>query len=323
MLHLEDIAGINVEISARCNARCPFCSRNKKIRSYGNHLITLADFKYLPPGLFDSLEWVSFGGNFGDPSTNPELPQIAEYIKQMSPAVSLMGDTNGSVQNTQWWHSLGSFFSDGIMYFSLDGMADTHAHHRKGTDFMKITRNITAFAEAGGIAHWKFILFEHNEHQVDKAEKMAEQIGCARFFVISSREYNNDCQHPRNTMFNLKEEIFSAYRQKTISQNEQALCKPYQNHSIYIAADGTVHPCCLAHCNYITEHEPSFLFIIPLIEKNIDRINFKTRPLEDIIGDSYFNEVLQVSKTNTYCMMKCNKYRKEALRQLILYDKYF
>jgi len=323
MLRLKDIVGINVEVSARCNARCPFCSRNKKVRSYGNHLLTLDDFKSLPEELYDSLEWVSFGGNFGDPSTNPELPQIAEYIKKMCPAVTLMADTNGSVQNTSWWRSLGTPFSDGIMYVSIDGLADTHANHRKGTDFEKIIQNISAFIDTGGAAHWKFILFEHNEHQVEEAEKIAKEIGCSRFFVISSREYNNDCQRPGNATFQLKSEIFSAYQQKTIGQNEQALCKPFQNHSIYLAADGTVHPCCLAHCNYVTEHEPSFQFIIGLIEENIERINFKTRPLADILNDSYFNEVFEISKTNSYCMMKCSKYRKEALKQLILYDKYF
>jgi MoaA/NifB/PqqE/SkfB family radical SAM enzyme len=323
MLHLNDIAGINVEVSARCNARCPFCSRNKKVRSYGNHLLTLADFKKLPEKLFESLEWVSFGGNFGDPSTNPELPQISEYFKAMCPAVTLMADTNGSVQNSQWWRTLGPSFSNGIMYFSVDGLGDTNANHRKGTDFNKITENIAAFTNGGGVAYWKFILFEHNKHQVDEAEKTAKELGCTRFFVISSREYNNECERPGNTTFQIKEEIFAAYRQKTIEQNEQALCKPLQNHSIYLAADGTVHPCCLAHCNFITEHEPSFEFIIGLIEKNLDQINFKTRPLEDILGDSYFNDVLEISKSNSYCMMKCNKHRKKAIEQLILHDTYF
>ncbi len=323
MPQLEDIAGINVEPSALCNARCPFCSRNKKVRPYAKHLLTLDDFKKLPSGLFDSLKWLSFSGNFGDPCTNPELPEIAAYLKEQCPSLMLMGSTNGSVQDSSWWKSLGRFYANGHMYFSLDGLADSHHLHRKGTDFDRVIRNIRAFTRGGGTAYWQYILFKHNEHQVDEAQKLAEEIGCARFFVLSSREYNDECQHPENMQFPLKEEIFTRYREKAKGPDERARCKPIQNHSIYIAADGTVHPCCLAHCNYITEHEPSFLFVIDLIEKYGEQINFKTKPLNDILDGPYFRDVLKLSVDNSYCMMKCGKHRKEARAQLILRDTYF
>ncbi len=323
MLQLKDIAGINVEASARCNAHCPFCSRNQKVRPYSSHLLRLKDFKKLPVELFDSLEWLSFSGNFGDPCTNPELPEIAAYLKSKCPTLMLMGSTNGSVQDSNWWRKLGQYYSDGNMYFSLDGLADSHPKHRKGTNFHKIIENIRAFTEAGGVAYWQFILFEHNESQIQAAENMAKEIGCSRFFVISSREYNRDCQRPNNTIFSLKDEIFTQYQKKASGPKERALCKPLQNHSIYFAADGSVHPCCLAHCNYITEHEPSFQFIIDLIEKYNDEINFKTKPLEDILQGPYFKEVLKLSVDNSYCKVKCSKYRKQARAELILVDKYF
>ena len=320
MLSIEDIAGLNIEVSARCNARCPFCSRNDKVREYGNHLLSLEDFQRLPDELYNTLEWASFAGNFGDPATNPELPEICRHLKTKCPGIYLMGDTNGSVQDPKWWSELGSFFTYGIMCFALDGLESTHSIHRRGTQFSRIIENVKAFTDSGGIAHWKFLLFKHNEHQIEEAEQLAMEIGCARFYVVSSREYNQECERPENSDFQLKEEIFSAYRQKSLENNEQAICKPLQNHSIYLAADGTVHPCCLAHCNYVTEHEPSFRFIIGLIEKHLDQINFKTRPLEEIIASPYFNEVFEISKTNAYCMMKCNKYRKKAIKELVLYD---
>jgi MoaA/NifB/PqqE/SkfB family radical SAM enzyme len=323
MLLLKDIAGINVEPSARCNAVCPFCSRNKKVRPYNNHLLLLDDFKKLPSELFNSLKWLSFSGNFGDPCSNPELPEIAAYLKEKCPTLMLMGSTNGSMQQPDWWRSLGRFYSDGNMYFSLDGLADSHSRHRKGTKFNQIIKNIQAFTEGGGTAYWQFILFRHNEHQVQKAEKLAQEIGCTRFFVISSREYNDECQRPENTHFSLKDEIFTSFRQQAEISNETARCKPVQNHSIYIAADGTVHPCCLAHCNFITEHEPSFQFIIDLIEKYGEQINFKTTMLADILAGPYFKDVLKLSLHNSYCKMKCSKYRKEARAQLVLRDTYF
>jgi MoaA/NifB/PqqE/SkfB family radical SAM enzyme len=323
MLTLNDIVGLNLEVSSKCNARCPFCSRNDKVREYGNHLLTLANFKGLPEKLYDTLEWVSFAGNFGDPATNKELPEIVSHFQERCPDIILMADSNGSVQTTDWWNRLGQYFSHGVMCIALDGLEDTHAIHRKKTQFTKIIENVTAFTSSGGIAHWKFLLFKHNEHQVEEAARLAEEIGCARFYVVSSREYSDACERPVNADFQLKEEIFAAYGQQSLENNEEAICKPLQNHSIYIAADGTVHPCCLAHCNFVTEHEPSFRYIIPLIDEHLEKINFKTIPLEEILRSPYFNEVFEISKTNDYCVMKCNKYRKRAIKELILHDRYF
>lgn len=323
MLKLEDIKALNVEPSSHCVGKCPFCSRDKKVRDFAGHLITLDDFKKLPVTFLKNLEWVDFGGNFGDLSTNKELVDIAAFLKEMNRNIILRGDTNGSSQGEAWWEELGEHYRDGTMIFSLDGLEDSHALHRVNTDFNKIIRNVRAFTGAGGNAEWKFILFKHNEHQLDDAAKLAKTIGCSRFFVISSREYDVLRQKPDTIDFRIKSEIFASYQQSVISEKGVATCKPLKNRSIYLAADGTVHPCCLAHCNYITEHEPSFNFIVELIDRYKTEINFKTRPLEEIVGGKYFTEVLQRSRSNSYCIMKCNKHRKKVKQEVVLVDKSF
>lgn len=321
MLHLMDIKALNIEPSSQCVAKCPFCSRNKKVRDFQGHYITLSDFKQLPSAFLSQLEWIDFGGNFGDLSTNRELPAICEYIKNINPGIILRGNSNGSAQNLIWWEKLGHFFTNGALSFSLDGLEDTHALHRKGTEFNKILKNITAFSKAGGKAEWKFILFKHNEHQLAEAERIARDIGCSRFFVISSREYDELRAKPDIMPFRTKDQIYVDYQKQAISEKGQAICKPLKNRSIYLAADKTVHPCCLAHCNYITEQEPTFNFIIGLIQKYHSSINFTTTPLKEILQGDYFKEVLEISKTNEYCLMKCNKHRKKAKQEILLIDK--
>lgn len=323
MLTLNHINALNIEISSRCIAKCPFCSRSQKVRPYGNHMITYEDFKKLPESLVKRLKWINFGGNFGDLSTNRELVEIAEYIKHLNKNVVLGGDTNGSVQDENWWKSLGPFFKNGNMTFSLDGLFDTHAVHRVGTDYHKIIKNIEAFTGAGGVAHWKFILFAHNEHQLDEAEQTARQIGCKRFFVVPSRDYNGELKKSEKYDFQIKREIFHSYEEKAVSKTAVVTCKPIENGSLYLAADGTVHPCCFAHCMYITEHNKLFDFLLPLAEKYIDKINFKTTPLQDILQGPYFNEILAKSKTNAYCRMKCNQFRKTVKKEMVLVDRVF
>ena len=323
MLKIEDIQAIHFEITSRCVARCPFCSREQKIRDYGNHDITLADFKRLPQTFIAQLKRLSFSGNFGDVCANPEFVDMVAYIKSVNPHVTMDGETNGSLQNEQWWRRLGAGFHQGSLIFALDGLGDTHHLHRRGTRFDRVTRNLEAFVTGGGNAYWKFIVFEHNENQIEAAESHAGDLGCRGFFVVSSREYTSHLKKPKTLDVEIKRDIYHTYLDRLSGKERRALCKPFNEGSIYIAADGTVHPCCFAHCMYITEHNRAFDFIVPLIEQYRSQINFKTKTIEDIIEGPYFEAVARQSPTNDYCQLKCNRYRKKVREKLTLYEKWF
>ena len=320
---VESVKAINIEISSKCNAGCPFCSRNQKIRPYAGQLITLADFKLLPISVIRQLRRLSFGGNFGDLCCNPEVLEIAAYIRHLNPDIILEGNTNGSYGDAEWWQALGASFQKGSMVFALDGLEDTHRLHRRGTNFQKIIRNMRTFVSGGGTAQWQFIVFKHNEHQLQAAEDLAQQIGCQRFYAIVSRDFSPDLTPPEIIDFRIKRDVFSGYREELESSNRRAHCRPLAEGIIYIAADGSVHPCCYAHLMYITEHNTRFGFMAPLVEKYAERINFRTRPLADILQSSYFKEIFEKSKTSAYCQTKCNRYRKQIRRELVIRDRFF
>ncbi len=319
MITLSDIKALNIEATSGCTARCPFCSRQQKIRDYGVHRISFPDIQKLPKELIGGLRRITFAGNFGDLSCNSEMVDIVSYIKGLNKKIVLGGETNAATQKPDWWHALGNYYRDGMMVFAVDGLSDTHSLHRVGTDFDTVIRNIRAFTSSGGQAAWKFILFEHNEHQIKPAEKLAEESGCNQFIVVSSRDYNDTLRKPKTLDIKIKREIFRLYKDESV----EASCKPLADGSLYIAADGTVHPCCFAHCMYITEHNQQFRFILPLIEKYNERINFKTRQLGDIITGKYFQDVLALSKNNSYCRTKCNAHKKKVRQKMILHHKYF
>jgi MoaA/NifB/PqqE/SkfB family radical SAM enzyme len=318
-LTLNQIRALNVELSSACTAHCPFCSRQQKVRSYGNHRITLEEFKRLPDTLIRDLKWINFGGNFGDLSTNREFPEITAHVRSLNNAVVMGGDTNGASQDEAWWSRLGAQFGKGALGFCIDGLKDTHAIHRVGTSYKKVLRNLSAFTAGGGAAYWKYIVFKHNQHQIQQAQDLAKKAGCQRFYAISSRDYNAALEKPDAFEFRMKRDIFHA----AVTEKTRAVCKPLQNGSLYIAADGSVHPCCFAHAMYVTEYSRPFRFILPLIEKHIHAINFKTHPLEEIIAGPYFREVMKKSKHNDYCMLKCGSDVRKIRSELILNEKYF
>jgi MoaA/NifB/PqqE/SkfB family radical SAM enzyme len=323
MLTLGDIKALNIEASSVCNAACPFCSRNQKVRPYGSHRLRLSDFNLLPPALFSSLQRIIFAGNFGDFASNPDMPAIVETISRRNRHIFIGGETNGSMQTTAWWQALGGVWRNGYVSFALDGLADTHALHRRGTDFDTIIGNVRAFAAAGGQAHWKMIVFRHNQHQIEAAARMAQEIGCRRFSAISSRDYDETLAAPTGLPVAIKREVFDAYAGRSAPGETRVQCKPFCKGSLYLAADGTVHPCCLAHCMYISQHNRRFCFIVPLIEANLEQINFKSRPLAQIIQGPYFNAVGRQSQFSPYCRAKCHPYKNQARHDLVIHERYF
>ena len=42
--------------------------------------------------------------------------------------------------------------------------------YREGSNFTKVEQNYRAFNRAGGRSNWQFIVFEHNEHQLEQAK---------------------------------------------------------------------------------------------------------------------------------------------------------
>ena len=61
----------------------------------------------------------------------------------------------------------------------------------------------------------------------------------------------------------------------------------------------------------------------PLIEKYKNQIDFKTRPLAEIVSGPYFSTVLAESKMNLYCATKCNRYKKKIRKEVVLHDTFF
>jgi hypothetical protein len=101
--------------------------------------------------------------------------------------------TNGSMKRPEWWAELARTIGrKGYVIFGLDGLEDTNHLYRQGTVWSKIMENVQAFIAAGGRARWDFIVFAHNEHQVDEAEQLSKDMGFEKFqYKKSARFFSN------------------------------------------------------------------------------------------------------------------------------------
>jgi sulfatase maturation enzyme AslB (radical SAM superfamily) len=136
-------------------------------------------------------------GNYGDPAAAPECLEIFEYFRSINPDITLGIHSNGSLRNTSWWSQLGKILSRSGDYgfFSVDGLSDTNHIYRVNTNFAKILENAEAFISAGGQAHWEYLVFEHNEHQVEEARQLASSMGFVNFREKVSRRFFLNIPH--------------------------------------------------------------------------------------------------------------------------------
>ena len=248
-MYLRSPRRITFELSSQCNARCPMCPRELT----EGFPVTQLSYETIKR-VFDGYQFdvIKHGGNFGDPLLCKDLLKIVKFFEPQPQVIH----TNGSLRNLSFWDSLAKI-KNLIVVFGIDGTDhETHVKYRIGTDFEKIMNNCKIFINAGGVARWQFIIFEHNEHQLEKAREMAADLGFKEFdFIYTRRFYLKDqFDHMQHLNPPSSQPIFS-------TEYHPVVCKSKQLEEIYVAADGSVFACEKLPNDYTSDlniHEMSF-----------------------------------------------------------------
>jgi MoaA/NifB/PqqE/SkfB family radical SAM enzyme len=193
----HEVKTLHLEITAACNASCPMCARNINGGEVNPQLpqteLTIADIKQMfDPDFVRQLDRVYMCGNYGDPVAARDTLEAFTYFRHCNPNIHLSMHTNGSAKKPQWWAELARIIGrKGHVVFSLDGLEDTNHLYRQGTVWAMIMKNAQTFINAGGRARWDYIVFAHNEHQVEAAEQLSKSMGFERFqFKKSARFFS-------------------------------------------------------------------------------------------------------------------------------------
>lgn len=195
MFKFDELRGIHLEITSRCQAACPMCARNYHGGLPNPNLVegdwTLDDFKkIISPEVLKQIQYFYFCGNYGDPMVNNDLIEMCRYSKSIAPHVTIKIHTNGGARKPVWWSELASVLDNNDrVIFAIDGLEDTHHLYRVNTTYNRVIENATAFINAGGKADWAMLVFKHNEHQVEEARQRAQSLGFANFSMKASTRF--------------------------------------------------------------------------------------------------------------------------------------
>jgi MoaA/NifB/PqqE/SkfB family radical SAM enzyme len=339
MFNFQDLKDIHLEITNRCQASCPMCSRNYH-GGIENPLIknqdwTFEEFKIiLNKEVLKKISGFYFCGNFGDPIINSDLINMIDYASTVNPDLFIRIHTNGSARSTTWWKNLASALpKNHQVIFAIDGLEDTHSIYRIGTKYETIIENAKAFISAGGVAEWCFIKFKHNEHQADEAKSRAKNLGFQYFTLKNSSRFIGSKVFPvydkdKNTVYNLEHPSDSKVNYitndmiknyKEILKDVEIDCHALHTKEIYIDAYRKVMPCCfLASTPYNYSHNSDNLYEVrkdiynqyKSLINDLGDTNALIKPIKDIIETDSWQTVWKkywnLSKL-TICSRTCGK----------------
>lgn len=320
MIAYRDIRDVHLEPATLCNARCSWCPRNfwgyPFNNGYPETYLSLEQTKHIFSKQFvQQLESISINGNFGDIVMNPDGADIVEYFYDCNPNLRMWISTNGAAREKDFWIRLAK--TSATVSFDIDGLEDTHHLYRQNTSWKTVIKNAKLFIEHGGKAEWKFIIFEHNKHQIDECKQLSKQMGFIDFCPLDDErntgpvfDKNGNLSHVLGNytgetdfqiLFNskLKDEILL----EDITENKNVCssvdCAAIKNRSIYIAANGEVYPCCWTGLYPKTfgkgqYHHAANAQLIPMIKEN----NAMIYSLEQCIA--WFNNIENSWKKENY-----------------------
>ena len=267
----ENIRVLHLELTTRCNAACPQCSRTDPHTKFTTDSeLTLDKVKELfSEDFVRRLDKVFACGDFGDPAVAKECIPIFQWFRSINPTLTLGMNTNGGIRNRAFWHELGTIFSgvQDYVVFSIDGLADTNHIYRINVVWDQVMRNAGAFIAAGGRAHWDMLVFEHNEHQVNECRQLAKDMGFKWFRSKVSSRFNS---HPV-AFLNPPKSFASAP-----STAGPVKCQALEEKSLYLSATGRVLPCCFIGNNIYNLDEatdqllsePDFIQLERMLDRN-------------------------------------------------------
>jgi len=314
MYRYQDIKDIHLEITSKCQAKCPMCPR----RISGGPLnpfikldeITLDVFKkWFELDFIKQLDSLFMCGNLGDPIVSKDTLEIYQYLREVNPNIRLAMHTNGSARDPEWWQRLAQLKVK--VTFGIDGLADTHHLYRISTDFNKIIENAQAFISAGGVAKWHMLVFAHNEHQIEEARTMSKQMGFVDFSIKHTSRFKQDYLQviddmgrpthriqPTQTSLNMIPLAEAA--QKEVKPH--IVCKAQKYKQLYVSACGNVSPCCWLDMEWIPPMQESR---IDYMEKISEFPNLHRKTLKEIFDGGFFSKI--EAQWGTVGLKECTK----------------
>ncbi|MDB4341453.1 radical SAM protein [bacterium] len=308
----DTLEWIDIELTSFCNIRCKGCFRElsthaDKILNKTYLDITTIKEKFKKE-MFPNIKIINFCGSVDEPTSHPQFFEIVKHFASWDCHINVA--TNGSLRSEKWWEDLAKILpSSHRVTWGIDGSDELSEVYRQGSNFKKVEKNFRSFIKAGGSANWQFIVFEHNEHQLEIARTRATEEGFHAFQTIYS--------HRKDTK-DVKPKQVDSKESSCIS------CKYANQKRIFVNHMGNVIPCC--HLNakmleYPVSNISKDKFEDILEEQDyISDINLKNVTIEQAINGKVWTDIKN-SWTSDNKIPRCEQVCKQNKRDTFIKER--
>lgn len=182
---------LQIEPANVCNLRCLTCATGAELMQRPAALMTFDMYRDVIDQVKDYVCLIVFW-SWGEPFTNKDSFRMIRYAKDCGLLVHT--STNGHFFDTR--EQARKVIDSGLdsLIVAVDGLdQSTYEKYRKGGSLRRVIRsikNVIAERESLGVNHplltLRFIVMKHNEDQVQRVEKFAEDLGVDRITFRSA-----------------------------------------------------------------------------------------------------------------------------------------
>jgi sulfatase maturation enzyme AslB (radical SAM superfamily) len=245
-------------------------------------------------------------GNNGDPIYHAQFIKLCSRLKDINSTLEIT--TNGSGKKKSWWKTLCSTLSGvDTIIFSIDGLEDTNHLYRKNAKWNTIMDGIEIVTQHNIKTVWKFIVFKHNQHQIDEAEKLSRMLGIRRFSLRQSdrwlghKDLMPDSKYVNHTYKDQQSVLDGTDEDKIIKQQCMSVPNGGPDKGLYIDAEGNFYPCC-----YMGTYRYKYK---SLFSPKQNSFNILDKTFNQIMEDSsikdFFESTKQFTSAHECCKLQC------------------
>ena len=314
MWNMDTIEWIDIELTSFCNISCQGCFRviSKEADKILNKDYLNSDLikERFQKEMFPNIKIINFCGSIDEPVTHPQFFDIIKHFGDWEAHINIA--TNGSLRTEKWWRELAELLPENHrVTWGIDGSDSLSEVYRKGSNFTKVQKNFRAFNKAGGKSIWQFIVFEHNEHQLDLAKEIAKQEGFLDFKTIISHRKDTHGVKPK------QKEIDQVEEETTI------ICKYGDQKRIFVNHMGNVIPCC--HLNSKMLEYSVTGIVKDKFEQLLQDYNYKksinlfSSTINDSINSDIWSNIISGWKNDP--VPRCEQVCKKLKRDIFIKEK--
>lgn len=233
----DNYIGWHIELTRRCPLQCPACERTIRADQIPDLKLDIdADLliDFFEKERNSEIRYMFLQGNLGDPIYHPDFHRIAEHFFNCE----LLAVTTNGMQNIEFWKRiLDTWPENALVELSIDGLRDTNSVYRVNSNWDKMQDlfDLISSTTRKCRIQWKYIVFEHNHHQIDEARQLSRKLGMDSFRIQKSRRFAHNHIKPYHDDRYFQPDV-------EFSDDIDPFCLSGDMH--YITAGGDYYPCC-------------------------------------------------------------------------------